>query len=354
MAARVTKELAIKWLEENAPHIKLLEWKYNGNNSKFVDTNRNKEFEYYFVNLRKSLKVNPERLFSPSVEEMQERIKQVNLERYGVENPAQNKEVQEKTKQTNLKRYGTEYLFQNKKIQEKIKKTNLERYGDENPSRNDKIKEKKRQTVLKNFGVSWPSQSEKIQRKMKQTNLKRYGAENPSCNDKVKEKIKQTMVENGTIAIINGKTLKEIAAEKQCGYTTLQSCYKKYGEEAVMNFKKFMRQSQEYVTKIVKDLLPAHEVLVEHCSPWRTNRGMCQRFDIFIPDLKLAIEYHGEQHYESIDRFGGEKNLVKTQKLDSYKREMCKKSGIKLVEIKYDELKHNESDVELIKEKINA
>ena len=41
--------------------------------------------------------------------ELLEKVKQTNLERYGVENPSQNKKVQNKRKKTNLERYGVEY-----------------------------------------------------------------------------------------------------------------------------------------------------------------------------------------------------------------------------------------------------
>ena len=30
------------------------------------------------------------------------------------------------------------------------------------------------------------------------------------------------------------------------------------------------------------------------------------RLDIYLPDLKLAIEHQGEQHYQPITVFGGE------------------------------------------------
>ena len=41
-------------------------------------------------------------------------------------------EIKEKTKQTNIERYGSEYTFKNKEIKEKCKTTSLRRYGVEN------------------------------------------------------------------------------------------------------------------------------------------------------------------------------------------------------------------------------
>ena len=58
--------------------------------------------------------------------------------------------------------------------------------------------------------------------------------------------------------------------------------------------------------------------------------------DIFIPSLNIAIEYHGEQHFKAIDRFGGEEKLLKQQKRDEFVREQCKKNGVLLLELTYE------------------
>lgn len=63
-------------------------------------------------------------------------------------------------------------------------------------------------------------------------------------------------------------------------------------------------------------------------------------FDFYIPSLNLCIEYHGEQHYESV-RFGGvsekiaKDNLKKTKINDSIKKKYCKKNNISLLTIPY-------------------
>lgn len=57
--------------------------------------------------------------------------------------------------------------------------------------------------------------------------------------------------------------------------------------------------------------------------------------DIYVPSLNLAIEYHGEQHYKPIKRFGGEEKLVKQQKRDEYVRQKCKEFNVLLIEWNY-------------------
>ncbi|MGI0076107.1 MAG: DUF7487 domain-containing protein [Nitrosopumilaceae archaeon] len=63
-----------------------------------------------------------------------EKRKQTNFERYGTGCPFQSKEIQEKVKQTMLNRYGVEHPLQSKEIQEKSRQTNLERYGVKHPT----------------------------------------------------------------------------------------------------------------------------------------------------------------------------------------------------------------------------
>ena len=56
-----------------------------------------------------------------------------------------------------------------------------------------------------------------------------------------------------------------------------------------------------------------------------------QSIDIYIPDIKVAVEYQGQQHYKSVEIFGGEEGLRKTQERDERKRKLCAENGIHLV-----------------------
>jgi len=75
-------------------------------------------------------------------ENIKEKLKKTNLERYGVENIYQSEKIKEKIKNTNLIRYGYTNPFLNPdtllNIHNKLKKTNLERNGYEYPFQ-DKI-----------------------------------------------------------------------------------------------------------------------------------------------------------------------------------------------------------------------
>ena len=66
------------------------------------------------------------------------------------------------------------------------------------------------------------------------------------------------------------------------------------------------------------------------------------RFDFYLPDYDLYIEYQGEQHYKPIEFFGGETQYQKQVLYDDLKRKYAKD---KLIEIKHTDnilLKLNE------------
>ena len=59
------------------------------------------------------------------------------------------------------------------------------------------------------------------------------------------------------------------------------------------------------------------------------------RFDFYLPDYNIAIEYDGRQHFEAIDYFGGEKEFKKTQERDRIKTNYCLDNNITIIRIPY-------------------
>ena len=82
------------------------------------------------------------------------------------------KEKKRKIKETNLEKYGVEYSSQSKQIKEKIKQNNIEKYGVVSTLQLDKVKKKSKETMIKKYGVDHPSKSKEIQKKSKKTKLK--------------------------------------------------------------------------------------------------------------------------------------------------------------------------------------
>lgn len=91
--------------------------------------------------------------------------------------------------------------------------------------------------------------------------------------------------------------------------------------------------SENKLHSIIKRKFLKHEV-VQHASPaWLSP----QHLDIYVPELALAIEYMGIQHYEPVDIFGGEEGYIKTVERDKKKQEICSRAGIKLFYVRYDQ-----------------
>lgn len=61
------------------------------------------------------------------------------------------------------------------------------------------------------------------------------------------------------------------------------------------------------------------------------------KFDFYIENKNICIEYDGEQHFRPVDIFGGEESFNIQKKLDTIKNNFCKENNIKLIRIPYFE-----------------
>ena len=91
--------------------------------------------------------------------------------------------------------------------------------------------------------------------------------------------------------------------------------------------------SETHLKLLVKQIASPLQVLFEHSPPWLYP----QRYDIFLPNVNLAIEYMGEQHYWAIEHFGGEEDFKHRQSLDERKRSLSQSKGITVLNWRYDE-----------------
>lgn len=56
-----------------------------------------------------------------------------------------------------------------------------------------------------------------------------------------------------------------------------------------------------------------------------------QSLDFYLPDYNIGIECQGEQHFESVEPWGGKKNLESNKKRDELKKELCEEHGVGLL-----------------------
>ena len=58
---------------------------------------------------------------------------------------------------------------------------------------------------------------------------------------------------------------------------------------------------------------------------------------IFVPDLNLAIEYDGIQHFKPIKAWGGDEGLKKNIKREKIKEQKCQENNVTLIRFSYKE-----------------
>ena len=67
----------------------------------------------------------------------------------------------------------------------------------------------------------------------------------------------------------------------------------------------------------------------------RSKGNSYLRFDFYLTDLNVTIEFDGLQHFVPIKRWGGETGFKKRQKNDNIKDIFCDLNNIRLIRIKY-------------------
>lgn len=61
------------------------------------------------------------------------------------------------------------------------------------------------------------------------------------------------------------------------------------------------------------------------------------KFDFYLPEHNMCIEFDGRQHFVAVDIWGGEPALKATEKRDKIKNGYCRKNNIHLIRISYKE-----------------
>lgn len=94
-------------------------------------------------------------------------------------------------------------------------------------------------------------------------------------------------------------------------------------------------KKEKQLYQIIREIYPGYmdKVRYQYRDEWLGKSSL----DIYIPELKLAIEYQGEQHFKPIDHIGGEYTLEENQRRDKQKAKICRKNNVKLILVNYYE-----------------
>ena len=84
----------------------------------------------------------------------------------------------------------------------------------------------------------------------------------------------------------------------------------------------------------VRNLLLDQRVIHQARPKWLQP----QTLDIYIPEIKLVIEYQGQQHYKPVEFFGGQEAFKKNKERDCRKARICKENDATVLYFRYDEV----------------
>lgn len=271
-----------------------------------------------------------------------EKRKATTRAKYGVDFTTQAAEVKKKIKESVREKYGVDCTLQLDSVKEKIKETNLALRGVEYPMMSKEVKRKRVETYRERYGVESPLQSGEIRDKMVKTNLERYGnvVAQSSIDAIVQSNIeKRKAVYDGlnerfpmveiltTRDIFEGLTGENDWRCKVCGAEFHTSGWGGFHPVCECQRQTMQMEIFNYVKRFAPDSTMNYRPFVE-------DR---REIDIYVPSLKLGIEFDGLYWHSELFR-------DKTYHLK--KTRDCEKIGIRLVHIFEDEWRDKRKIVE--------
>jgi hypothetical protein len=260
----------------------------------------------------------------------QKKIKTTMIEKYGVDHPMKNPDIKQKLGDTKNERFGdpaynnrekfidTRNNWSDEKLQQihdKKKATNRERYGVDYSTQSTEMVEKTKITNLARYGVVNAASAPETKQKIRDTMVSKYG-----------KHINQIHISDESLQKLNDyqylednkcRRLKEIADELGVTYYTVSDAYTK------MNIIRTPEINKQSLAECeIADYIRTFGVVVD-----QNNRSILHRkeIDIYLPEFKMGIEYHGL--YWHSEGTGTPKNYHR-DKLDE-----CDKQGLALIQI---------------------
>ncbi len=268
---------------------------------------------------------------------IQEKCRETHFKKYGVYNPSENPDVVQKRKNTFKERYGVESPFQSKEILEKRKNTCLERYGVTSYTKTDEYKQKVQETNIRKYGAPFLKQNLEIKKKSEETCLRKYGYKdylsstqkskdqkkrslnnliqyfkenNLNYNDLTKEKIEEFLEEHNDRTFFN--------AEKCCEYFQISPYISNRIKRCFgLKYPNYFEHGKSIAENNLFQWIPTKDKLMN-------DRSIIDplELDIVLPKIKLAIEYDGSYWHSFKDE---NYHLEKTK--------MCFEKGYQLFHI---------------------
>jgi hypothetical protein len=145
-----------------------------------------------------------------------EACKEALKRKFGDNHHMKSEEVKDKVRRTNFEKYSVTNVFAVESVKQKIRDVLLQRYGVEHALQSDVIRTKFEQTCLDKFGVSSPLSSSDVQDKINETIKKKYGVDHLSKSSVVRNNVRKTMLERyGVENVLQLKTVRKLSASQE-------------------------------------------------------------------------------------------------------------------------------------------
>lgn len=96
---------------------------------------------------------------------------------------------------------------------------------------------------------------------------------------------------------------------------------------------------------LIQEKFKGYQIMEEMKIRGANLRGLY--LDFYVPNLQLAVEVNGRQHYEFVKHFHkGRQGWIDSLKRDRLKREWCELNDIQLITFKYSEEEIWESQID--------
>ncbi len=251
------------------------------------------------------------------------------LKRWGTKTPAESEIIKQKIIKTNNIKYGGNSAMCSKNIQKKSKETLIKNWGVDSPSRSKEILEKRIKSFKENI--------EQYKKSYKKTSMERYGVDHhwknkeihdKSVNKTKKYKLKKTL-ESILKNIPEGYNINNICEETSevsitCDLnhefiSTRGFIYDRFRNNTevctICNPMNSPKSGTEILlVKFIKDIYNGK--IIEN------ERNIIKPFeiDIYLPDLKLGIEYNGlwwhSDKYREYDYHLNKQNYAKDSEIE--------------------------------------
>lgn len=144
------------------------------------------------------------------------------------------------------------------------------------------------------------------------------------------------------ILLVIGFFIWRVTRHKKYTYDGLHSYKPNWFDQFARHFTKQIKKrprvnkTEEMCRKIIQDIYhkPFPSVRPDFLRNPRTHKNL--ELDCYNAELKIALEYNGQQHYTYTQHFHKNKrNFFSQVHRDDWKRKRCRELGIRLIEVPY-------------------